>query len=147
MRIQPAEQQVAVLNGGGYRVWLSGIVKARHGFDIDWDNIADDARPLHARISRGDWVCSCDLLADTNFACGGSVVVSYNDPYMICDECVNSEWEHAVRLVAFPPEKDRLIIEELLTSRPHPALRHYKPQDGDTVAVLQEENRTEPWLK
>ena len=144
MRIQPAEQQVAVLNGGGYRVWLSGIVKARHGFDIDWDNIAQDARPIHARISRGDWVCSCDLLAGTEFACGGSVVVSYNDPYMICDECVNSEWEHAVRLVTFPPEKDRLIIEELLTSRPHPALRNYVP--SDTITDVKEANSAKYWL-
>jgi len=63
---------------------------------------------------------------------------------MICDECVNSEWEHAVRLVTFPPEKDRLIIEELLVSRPHPALRNYNKDD--TVATIKEANSTKYWL-
>ena len=144
MRIQSAEQQVAIKNAGGYRSFVSGVIRMRHGFEVNWENIAHDARPLYARISRGDWVVSCDLLEETDFPCGGSLVVSYMDPYMICDECVNYEWDNAVRLVTFPPEKDRLIIEELLIARPHPGLRNW---NGESVLEVQEANINKFWEK
>jgi hypothetical protein len=147
MRIVPADKQVSVLNGGGYRRWLSGIIKDRHDVAIDWDDIATDAPPVYARVSRGDWVASCDVLQDTDFACGGSMVVTYTpeDAYFYCDECCNVDQNHKLRPVAFPPETDRLIIEELLTARPHPALRYYHP--SQSVTDIKNENSSQFWLK
>jgi hypothetical protein len=52
-----------------------------------------------------------------------------------------------LRRLKFPTQKDRLIIEDLLTGRPHPGLRNYKPQDGDTVPTLKAENVEQPWIK
>ena len=147
MRIQTADQQIAVRNGGGYRAWLSGIIRDRHGYEINWDNIADDAEPLTPHITNGDWVCKCDLLADSSVPCGGSIVCTPADPYFFCDQCCNVSVNHKLRKIDFPQEKDRLIIEELLTLRPHPNLRHYRPQNGETIALLQQENVDKPWAK
>ena len=144
MRIQPAEEQIAIKNAGGYRSFVSGVIRMRHGFEVNWENIAEDARELKAHISRGDWVVKCDLLAGTDYPCRGSIVCSIQDPYMICDECCNHEYDHKIRLVTFPSEKDRLIIEELLTNRPHPGLRNWK---HETIAEVQEANNTKYWLE
>jgi len=144
MRILPADEQAAVKNAGGFRAWLSGIVQARHNHTINWDKTDTTAPPLRARISRGDWVVSCDLLAGTQYACGGSMVATYNDPVYFCDECCNSEYDNKVRMVEFPPEKNRLIIEELLIARPHPGLRNYSPDD--TIIDIRNANTSEYWL-
>lgn len=145
MRIVSAEQQAAVINGGGYRAWVAGIIRTRHDYEVNWVDIAEDAPALKARISRGDWVVSCDLLAGTPYACGGSMVATYNDPYYFCDECCNSEYDNKIRKVEFPAETDRLIIEELLTARPHPGLRDYKP--SDTIADIKQANNSKYWLE
>jgi len=147
MRIKPAEQQMAVINMGGYRQWLSHIIAERWQHNIDWDNIATDAPKIVAHINRGDWVAKCDLMQDTSNPCGGSVIVTYNDKVFYCDECLNVAYNYKPRMVKFPSEKERLIVEELLTARPHPNLRHYKPHEGDTVAIVQQENKEQPWLK
>ena len=144
MRILAAHQQASVVNGGGYRPWLANIIKARWGHEIEWD-VDKEAPPIEAFISRGDWVANCDL--DTVPPCGGSMVVTNDDPVWFCDECCNYSVGHQVRRVKFPSQKNRLIIEELLTARPHPGLRNYTPQDGDTVAILQAGNVTKPWIK
>jgi len=145
MRIISADKQIAVLNGGGYRAWLQGIITARWEHAIEWESIATEASPIIAYINRGDWVAKCDL--DTEPPCRGSMVVTYDDPIFFCDECCNFSVEHRLRKVRFPNQKNRLIIEELLTARPHPALRHYRPQDGDTVTTLKSENVIQPWIK
>ena len=144
MRIVPAHQQASVLNGGGFRAWLQGIITARWAHEIGWE-IAEDAPPIVAYISGGDWIAKCDL--DTDPPCGGGIVVTYDDPVFFCDECCNYSAGHKLRRVKFPSQKNRLIIEELLTARPHPGLRNYRPQDGDTVAMLQAENVEQPWIK
>jgi len=146
MRIIPAHQQAAVLNGGGYRAWLQSIITARWAHDIEWE-VDEDAPPIVAHVSRGDWVAKCDL--NTEPPCGGSMVVTYEAPdnFFLCDECVNFSAGHKLRRVKFPSQKNRLIIEELLTARPHPGLRNYRPQDGDTVAIVQQENKEQPWIK
>lgn len=144
MRILAAHQQAAVVNGGGYRPWLTQIIKTRWGHEIKWD-VDEQAPPIMAFISRGDWVASCDL--DTVPPCGGSMVVTHDDPVWFCDECCNYSTQQKVRVIEFPPTNQRLIIEELLTARPHPGLRNYRPQDGDTVAVLRAENVQQPWIK
>ena len=144
MRIVPAHQQASVLNGGGFRAWLQGIITARWAHEIGWE-IAEDAPPIVAYISGGDWIAKCDL--DTDPPCGGGIVVTYDDPVFFCDECCNFSAAHRLRRVKFPGQKNRLIIEELLTARPHPGLRNYRPQDGDTVAMLQAENVEQPWIK
>ncbi len=144
MRIVPAHQQASVLNGGGYRAWLQSIITARWAHDIEWE-VDEDAPPIVAWVSAGVWIATCDL--DTEPPCGGSVVVTYDDPVWFCDECCNFSVGHKLRRVKFPSQKNRLVIEELLTARPHPGLRHYRPQDGDTVAVLTEENAVKPWIK
>ena len=144
MRILAAHQQASVVNGGGYRPWLTQIIKARWGHEIEWD-VDKDAPPIMAFISRGDWVANCDL--DTVPPCGGSMVVTHDDPVWFCDECCNYSTRQKVRVVQFPLNDQRLIIEELLTARPHPGLRNYRPQDGDTVAILKAENVEQPWIK
>ena len=144
MRIQTADEQVAVRNGGGYRQWLSDIVMARHGHRIEWDSLAEHAPKLQAYINHGDWVCACDLMDDTNFPCNGSIVVTHRDPMFFCDNCCNVAYNHQLRMVQFPDETERLIIEELLTNRPHPSLRNYSKDD--TIATLQDENKEQPWL-
>ena len=144
MRIQTADQQASVINGGGYRTWLANIVMARHGHQIDWSAITD-APPLIAKINHGDWIAQCDLLQDTDFPCNGSVVVTFTDPLFFCDNCCNVEYQNKLRMVQFPDETNRLIIEELLTNRPHPSLRNYNKHD--TIATLQDENKRLPWTK
>ena len=144
MRIVPAHQQASVLNGGGYRSWLQGIMTARWGHEIVWDT-DEDAPLIVAFVSNGAWIATCDL--DTEPPCGGSMVVTYEDPVFFCDECCNFSAGHKLRRVKFPTQQNRLIIEELLTARPHPGLRNYRPQDGDTVAILTEENTAKPWIK
>jgi len=144
MRIVPAHQQASVLNGGGYRAWLQSIVTARWAHDIKWET-DEDAPPIVAYVSRGVWIATCDL--DTEPPCGGSIVVTYDDPVFFCDECCNFSVEHKLRKVKFPSQKNRLIIEELLTARPHPGLRYYRPQDGDTASTLKSENVQQPWIK
>tara|TARA_R100000781_G_C4011807_1_gene103940 strand:+ start:175 stop:612 length:438 start_codon:yes stop_codon:yes gene_type:complete len=144
MRIVSAEEQIAIKNAGGYRSFVSGVIRQRHGFEVNWENIADNARELNAHISRGDWVVKCDLLKGTENQCGGSIVCSVQDPYMVCDECVNHEYGNQIRRVTFPEEKDRLIIEELLIARPHPGLRNW---NGETVLEVQEANINKFWEK
>jgi hypothetical protein len=75
------------------------------------------------------------------------MVVTYDDPIFFCDECCNFSVGHKLRRLKFPTQKDRLIIEDLLTGRPHPGLRSYMPQDGDTVPTLKAENVEQPWIK
>ena len=143
MRIQSAEEQASVRNAGGYRAFVSNVVQSRHHFKIDWEDVANDARELRAHVSRGDWVVQCDLLANTAYACKGSIVCSVHDPLMICDECCNHEYGNKVRPVTFPNNTDRLIIEELLTNRPHPGLRNWQ---HETIAEMQEANIKKFWL-
>ena len=144
MRIVPAHQQAAVMNGGGYRAWLQQVIQQRWGHEIVWE-VDKEAPAIVAFVNRGDWVAKCDL--DTEPSCGGSMVVTYDDPVWFCDECCNSGNGHRPRKVKFPTNKNRLIIEELLTARPHPGLRFYRPQDGDTVSTLKAENVEQPWIK
>lgn len=117
---------------------------ARWGHEIVWD-VDKKAPPIVAYISAGVWIATCDL--DTVPPCRGSIVVTWDDPVFFCDECCNHSVRHKVRRVKFPGKKNRLIIEELLTARPHPGLRHYRPQASDTVGTLQEENAQQPWIK
>jgi hypothetical protein len=144
MRISSADQLSVVQNGGGYRPWVASIIKSRWGHDIVWE-IDEEATPVIAFVNNGDWVARCDLLEGTVSPCKGSMVVTHRDPVFVCDECVNVEQGNHPRLVEFPDDKSRTIIEDILTARPHPRLRQYRPQNGDTVSSLKEENIIQPW--
>jgi hypothetical protein len=144
MRIAAADDLAVIRNAGGYRPWVASIIKARWGHDVVWD-VDEDAVPVTAFVNNGDWVARCDVLEGAASPCGGSMVVTHRDPVFVCDECVNVEQGHKPRLVEFPDDASRGIIEELLTARPHPRLRQYNPRNGDTVTMLKEENTTQPW--
>jgi hypothetical protein len=89
-----------------------------------------------AYINESRWVCDCP-----GEGCYGALLVSPKDPRFYCPYCFNEQVGNRFIRVVFPDESTRLRIEQVLLARPDPRTRHYRPQDGETLAALQRENR------
>ena len=72
-------------------------------------------RPVVARIELGQWIADCD--------CGGCEFVDPDEPIFFCMSCGNRNDASMLRPVEFPPEDQRLEIEQLILARPVNDLR------------------------
>lgn len=72
-------------------------------------------RPVFARIELGQWIADCD--------CGGCEFVDPDEPIFFCMSCGNRNDASMLRPVEFPPEDQRLEIEQLILARPVNDLR------------------------
>jgi len=67
--------------------------------------------PVRARIWQGQWIADCPV-------CNGAQFVDPQEPIYFCFVCGNRSNAGRPRPVLFPPEKQRVQIENLLLDRP-----------------------------
>lgn len=94
------------------------------------------ASPLVAEVDRGAWVARCDCGMPGLPAPG--CVVRLDDPWGWCVRCGNGAVGGGWRPVVIPPPAERAAIEAVLTERPDPETRNWRP--GETVGELVAEN-------
>lgn len=85
------------------------------------------------------WVALCGLLYDGR-PCQGSETIDPEDPRLFCHGCGNEAVGGKYRLATMPTPEEREEIAELLDARP-PRARAFRPDIGEDVSRLREENR------
>jgi len=114
----------------GYRAWfmLNGANLGHNPID----EIAVGEKVLaQARINHGRWLCDCP---DPD--CGGSELVTMQDPVFFCLSCGNVKWGGKFLQVDFPGKKLLKAILTHLSKRPKVINRNWYPHEepADLIA-------------
>ncbi len=90
-------------------LWLAERSRQRGRFRVMWDGVHVGGPPVIAYVDFGRWAAQCE--------CGQGSYVDPESPFLFCPRCGNGNTGLA-RLVIFPPDEKRRMLEQLLMERP-----------------------------
>jgi hypothetical protein len=129
MKIKQANEQFAVLEFGGYRNFITEMIRGRwQNTDlINWTPQGS----VKAYVLRSNWVARCPT-------CRNVMFVQFGEPFYCCD-CYMQFNDHHAMNVQYP--KQVWEIEQILLMRPNPLNRNWLL--GETLEDLISEQQAQ----
>lgn len=137
MIIRTANDQSVVRQAGGYRRFVAQMIVKVWGqtLRIHWD---DTHGEVMAEVVRSSWRVMCPFCPGGLWAEPPTSDLPDGEPFF-CVDCLMQANAFRPMRVIWPV--DRLQIERVLLLRPDPLTRNWLPGRGETLEVLQFENK------
>jgi hypothetical protein len=127
-----------------YRNWIGFLLVQRGMGHIrpDWEHAEGF---VYAAVSRGRWFVKCPSIDEAGNPCGGNIGIVEEEPFHFCPDCLNVANDFKPQQVIWGSRKDIVRLKKILAQRKDYRRRNYLPHLGETLPMLEAENKRYGW--